>query len=107
MKKYGYVVLAAIAVALISLGMSSSAHADTAARVQPTSHVAHSKLDDTVLPTANGAPAPTDQKADLPGTRGPGWVVLLGGLVLAFSGATAVTVARRGAEEVELPGQTA
>ena len=62
----------------------------------------------TVLPRANGAATPpVDNSADLPGTGGPNRVFLLSGLVLLLAGATAVTVARRRAEEVELPGQTA
>jgi hypothetical protein len=66
-------------------------------------------LDVTVLPRASGsAAAPAgNNSADLPGTGGPNRIVLLSGLVLLLAGATAVTVARRRAEEVELPGQTA
>ena len=174
MRKYGYVALAAIAVVLASLGLSTAAQAYPDSRVQLTvSHKVVSSgdsftatgtssvacaldlewnnvvrrtssakrltaeyvapdvtkvttipltgecagltataqrrtLDVTVLPRANGAAsAPTDQSADLPGTGGPNWAVLLSGLVLVLAGATAVTVARRRAEEVELPGQTA
>jgi hypothetical protein len=175
MKKYGYGVLAAIAVVLVSLSLSGSAQAYPDARVEltvshkvvsagdsftatgtsnvacaldlewndvvrhssPTKHFAtryvapqvskvttiplkggceaaagttgaDRTLDVTVLPRANAAaPAPVDEGADLPGTGGPSWVVLLSGLVLALAGATAVTVARRRADEVELPGQTA
>jgi len=62
----------------------------------------------TVLPRANAAATtPVDNSADLPGTGGPNRIVLLSGLVLLLAGATAVTVARRRAEEVELPGETA
>ena len=183
MKKYGYVVLAAIAAVLVSLGFSSAAEAypdvridltvnhqvlysgdsftatgtatvacpldlewnDVIRQSEPTKRfvttyvapqvtkvtkialtgVCHytapaggkaatgaSKLERrltvTVLPRANGAsPAPVDNSADLPGTGGPNMVFLLSGLVLLLAGATAVTVARRRAEEVELPGQTA
>ncbi|RNL75474.1 hypothetical protein EFL95_18890 [Nocardioides marmorisolisilvae] len=45
--------------------------------------------------------------ASQPTPAGPDRIVLLSGLVLLLAGATAVTVARRNAEEVELPGQTA
>jgi hypothetical protein len=183
MKTYGYVVLAAIAAVLVSLGLSSSAQAYPDARIELTVNhqvlysgdtftatgtssvactldlewndvVRHSaptkrfattyvapqvtkvtkipltgvcqvadssagksaasvstlrnKLTVTVLPKASGASAaPSDNSADLPGTGGPPRVWLLGGLVLVLAGATAVTVARRRAEEVELPGQTA
>lgn len=66
------------------------------------------KVTVTVLPRGNGAGAtPADTSADLPGTGGPDLVWLLGGVVLLLAGATAVTVARRRAEEIELPGQTA
>ena len=182
MKKYGYVVLAAIAAVLVSLGFSSSAQAYPDARIDlsvnhqviyagdtftvtasstvpcaldvtwndevrhgpsgktfATSYVApavsgvtkipltgacqvtepsageavgtvtlHRKLTVTVLPRSDGSTAtPADNSADLPGTGGPNRVFLLSGLVLVLIGATAVTVARRRAEEVELPGQTA
>jgi hypothetical protein len=40
--------------------------------------------------------------SDLPGTGGPNALFLVGGLVLLLSGATAVTVARRRAEEAEI-----
>lgn len=183
MKKYGLVVLAAIAVVLVSLGLSSSAQAYPDARIDLTvnhqviysgdsftasgvssvacpmaiewnnvvqrgstaknfkaSYVAprvtrvtqiplravcevssasagrtavgtrtlRRELTVTVLPGNNAAgPAPKDNAADLPGTGGPDVVWLLSGLVLLLAGATAVTVARRRAEEVELPGRTA
>jgi hypothetical protein len=62
----------------------------------------------TVRPGANAAAAPVgSNSADLPGTGGPNRVFLVSGLVLLLSGATAVTVARRRAEEAELPVQTA
>jgi hypothetical protein len=62
----------------------------------------------TVLPRGSAAATvPNDTSADLPGTGGPNRVFLLSGLVLLLAGATAVSVARRRAEEVELPGQTA
>jgi hypothetical protein len=183
MKKYGYVVLAAIAAVAVSLGLSSAAQAYPDIRVDltvnhkvlysgesftatgvssvdcaldlewdhvvrqsapakrfVTSYVApqvtkvtkiplngvcryttpaggsssakvstlRSRITVTVLPRANGAtPPPVDNSADLPGTGGPNRVFLLSGLVLLLAGATAVTVARRRAEDVELPGQTA
>jgi hypothetical protein len=40
--------------------------------------------------------------SDLPGTGGPNRLFLAGGLLLVISGATAVTVARRRAEQAEL-----
>lgn len=62
----------------------------------------------TVRPGASGAAGPVGSSgANLPGTGGPDRVVLLGGLVLVLAGATAVTVARRRAEEAELPVRTA
>lgn len=61
-----------------------------------------------VLPQPSGAAvAPVDNSANLQGAGGPNVVFLLSGLVLLLSGVTAVTVARRRPEEVELPGQTA
>lgn len=53
----------------------------------------------TVLPR-NAAVSPPGG-SDLPSTGGPDWRVLAGGLVLLVSGATAVIVARRRAEEAE------
>lgn len=63
----------------------------------------------TVRPGANGAAAAAAgiNRADLPGTGGPNRIFLMSGLVLLLAGATAVTVARRRAEEAELPVQTA
>lgn len=62
----------------------------------------------TVRPGASGAASPIDGAgADLPGTGGPDRVFLVSGLALLLSGATAVTVARRRAEESDLPVQTA
>jgi hypothetical protein len=178
MRKYGYVVLAAIAAVLVSLGLSTSAQAYPDARIDLTvnhlvlnsgqslraigttnvacaldlewDHVVRQsgttktfaasyiapevtkittipltgscrvaggagtsatsvrrKLDVTVLPATNGAPGPADQGADLTDAGGPSLVVLLSGLVLLLAGATSVTVARRRAEDVEDPGQTA
>jgi hypothetical protein len=54
----------------------------------------------TVLP--RGAAVSPPGGTDLPSTGGPDWRVLAGGLLLLFSGATAVTVARRRAEEAEV-----
>jgi hypothetical protein len=54
----------------------------------------------TVLPR-NAAVSPPGG-GNLPSTGGPDWRVLAGGLVLLVSGATAVIVARRRAEEAEL-----
>ena len=54
----------------------------------------------TVLPR-NAAVSPPGG-SDLPNTGGPDWRVLAGGLVLLLSGATAVIVARRRAEEAEV-----
>ncbi len=62
----------------------------------------------TVRPGAAGAVGPASNNgAGLPGTGGPSRAVLLGGLVLLLAGVTAVTVARRGAEEADVPVQTA
>lgn len=54
----------------------------------------------TVLPPSV-AVSPPIAGADLPGSGGPNMLFLVGGLVLLASGATAVTVARRRAEEAE------
>ena len=98
MRKYGYVLLAAIVALLVSLGLATSADAkeDAQARL-PVSH--------HVVSGPNATPA--QARADQPTPAGPDRIVLLSGLVLLLAGATAVTVARRNAEEVELPGQTA
>jgi LPXTG-motif cell wall-anchored protein len=45
--------------------------------------------------------------SDLPNTGGPNLIVLLGGLVLLVTGATAVTFARRRAEEAEIQASRA
>ena len=55
----------------------------------------------TVLPRGQAAP-PTDNGTDLPNTGGPNLGFLLGGLGLLLVGATAVTVARRRAEDVDI-----
>ena len=49
-----------------------------------------------------GAAAPRGAGSDLPNTGGPNRLFLAGGLLLLISGATAVTLARRRAEEAEL-----
>jgi hypothetical protein len=54
----------------------------------------------TVLPARTAVSPPIG--SDLPGTGGPNRLFLLGGLGLLLAGATAVTVARRRAEEAEL-----
>lgn len=54
----------------------------------------------TVLP--RGAAVSPPGGSDLPSTGGPDWRVLAGGLLLLVSGATAVTIARRRAEEAEV-----
>ncbi len=62
----------------------------------------------TVRPGVSGVAAPAGgTSGDLPGTGGPNRAVLLSGLVLVLTGATAVAVARRRAEEAELPVPTA
>ena len=55
----------------------------------------------TVLPRGQAAP-PTDNGTDLPNTGGPNIAFLLGGLGLLLLGATAVTVARRRAEDIDI-----
>ena len=57
----------------------------------------------TVLPRRTAVSAPgVGAGSDLPNTGGPNRLFLAGGLVLLISGATAVTLARRRAEEAEL-----
>jgi len=53
----------------------------------------------TVLPRSTAVSPPSG--SDLPSTGGPNLLFLLGGVALLVSGATAVTVARRRAEEAE------
>jgi LPXTG-motif cell wall-anchored protein len=60
----------------------------------------------TVLPQGNAAAAPNDKGADLPNTGGPNRMFFASGLGLLIAGALAVFVARRRAEEAELPWQT-
>jgi LPXTG-motif cell wall-anchored protein len=59
----------------------------------------------TVLPRSAAVSPPGG--SDLPNTGGPNLLFLVGGLVLLASGATAVTVARRRAEEAELQASRA
>jgi LPXTG-motif cell wall-anchored protein len=54
----------------------------------------------TVLPQSTAVSPPGG--SDLPNTGGPNLLFLLGGLGLLLAGATAVTVARRRAEEAEI-----
>ncbi|MCZ4498405.1 MAG: hypothetical protein JWQ74_958 [Marmoricola sp.] len=63
----------------------------------------------TVMPTASGAAAALSggTSSNLSGTGGPDRLFLLGGLALLLAGATAVTVARRRADQAELLTQTA
>lgn len=56
----------------------------------------------TVLPRGQAAPPTDNGTSDLPNTGGPNLAFLLGGLGLLFVGATAVTVARRRAENVDI-----
>jgi len=60
----------------------------------------------TVLPRVTAVSAP-GAGSDLPNTGGPNRLFLAGGLLLVISGATAVTVARRRAEEAELQASRA
>ena len=54
----------------------------------------------TVLPPSSAVSPPGS--SDLPNTGGPNLLFLAGGLALLLAGATAVTVARRRAEEAEI-----
>jgi LPXTG-motif cell wall-anchored protein len=54
----------------------------------------------TVLPPSAAVSPPSS--SNLPGTGGPNWMFLAGGVTLLLSGAIAVTLARRRAEEAEL-----
>lgn len=54
----------------------------------------------TVLPQSSAVSPPGG--SDLPNTGGPDWRILAGGLMLLLSGAVAVTIARRRAEEAEI-----
>jgi hypothetical protein len=59
----------------------------------------------TVRPQSTAVAGPVG--SDLPSSGGPNLLFLLGGVALLFSGATAVTVARRRAEEAELQASRA
>jgi LPXTG-motif cell wall-anchored protein len=63
----------------------------------------------TVLPRRTAVSPPTSggSGSGMPNTGGPNVVFLIGGLVLLLSGATAVTVARRRAEEAEIQASRA
>ncbi len=54
----------------------------------------------TVLPQSSAVSPPGG--SHLPSTGGPNWIFLAGGLALLLSGAIAVTVARRRAEDAEI-----
>jgi hypothetical protein len=60
----------------------------------------------TILPAASSAAGPNKSGASLAGTGGPDRAVLLGGVALLFAGATVAIIARRRAEDAELPSQT-
>jgi len=98
MKKYGYVLLGAIVALLVSIGLATSADAKSDAQAR---HAVSHQL----AQGANSGQARIG--ANQPTPAGPDRIVLLSGLALLLAGATAVTMARRNAEEVELPGQTA
>ncbi len=87
-------------------GVCTYADPAASARTVATADTWDRTITVTVLPRASAA-SPASAGADLPGTGGPNLVVLLSGLGLLLAGATAVRVARRRADEVELPGQTA
>lgn len=72
-----------------------------AARAAAPSAVWQRTIMITVLPRGS-ATAPPDNGADLPNTGGPNILFLLGGLGLLLAGATAVTVARRRAEDADI-----
>jgi LPXTG-motif cell wall-anchored protein len=59
----------------------------------------------TVLPKSSAVAGPVG--SDLPNTGGPNRLFLIGGLGLLLAGATAVTVARRRAEEAEIQASRA
>lgn len=67
---------------------------------------ARHKVTVTVVPSASAAVAPTTFSADLPNSGGPNRIVLLGGVLLALSGAGAVVLARRRAEETDRSAPT-
>jgi LPXTG-motif cell wall-anchored protein len=59
----------------------------------------------TVLPPSSAVSPPVG--SDLPNTGGPNLLVLAGGIALLLSGAAAVTIARRRAEEAEIQASRA
>lgn len=61
----------------------------------------------TVLPQSTAVSPPGGGGSDLPNTGGPNVLFLVGGLALLLTGATAVTVARRRAEEAEIQASRA
>lgn len=61
----------------------------------------------TVLPRNSAVSPPVGSGSDLPSTGGPSLLFLFGGLGLLLAGATAVTVARRRAEEAEIQAHRA
>lgn len=65
----------------------------------------HNTIVITVLPASSAVSPPIG--SDLPNTGGPNIVFLLGGLVLVLSGVTAVSLARRRAEEAEIAASRA
>jgi LPXTG-motif cell wall-anchored protein len=71
------------------------------AQVSPPGHDDHGHGAQVAGPQAAGAHTGV-AGSDLPATGGPNRLFLVGGLVLVISGATAVTIARRRAEEAEL-----
>ena len=78
---------------------------DPNARAAVTPATWTQKIIITVLPR-NAAVSPPGG-SNLPGTGGPDWRVLAGGLVLLLSGATSVIIARRRAEEAEVQASRA
>lgn len=61
----------------------------------------------TVLPQSSAVSPPGGGGSDLPSTGGPNFLFLAGGLALLLSGAVAVTVARRRAEDAEMQASQA
>jgi LPXTG-motif cell wall-anchored protein len=77
-----------------------AAETPTAARATGASATFSRTIMITVLPRSSAVSAPGG--SDLPNTGGPNLLFLLGGLALVVSGATAVSVARRRAEEADI-----
>jgi hypothetical protein len=78
----------------------------SAGRSASTSVVEPRQLTITILPAATTAAGPDRSGASLAGTGGPNRAYLIGGVALLFAGATVAIVARRRAEDAELPPQT-